>query len=275
MPDFRFQGSWADDATKLSWVVTRWYAPAQGRFISEDSPPGRAARPRLPPPLRLRRGGAGRGVGPRGTNDCRNRPVSRLASYWDRRVGDWHYTHNSGDFNSTVARDLLCFAAGLIWLPAALTCGAIGLGMDLRPKSKYEYHDIEYQYRYRTDYGGRAVKVKYFHGAEISGPDPYSFDGLPVGRRYVWDDHAFKVFDYHFDDRAKWWRTCSDDVRQDALSNYMNKCYWPQIGYWMYSATSARMLKYSNPDVPGDYSLASQIYVGKWPRYDWPGDPYK
>ena len=37
VPDFRFQGSWADDTTKLSWVVTRWYAPAQGRFLSEDS----------------------------------------------------------------------------------------------------------------------------------------------------------------------------------------------------------------------------------------------
>ncbi|MEO6628883.1 MAG: hypothetical protein ABIP03_09985, partial [Aquihabitans sp.] len=37
VPDFRFQSSWADDTTKLSWVVTRWYAGAQGRFISEDS----------------------------------------------------------------------------------------------------------------------------------------------------------------------------------------------------------------------------------------------
>ena len=37
VPDFRFQGSYADDTTKLSWAVTRWYAAAQGRFISEDS----------------------------------------------------------------------------------------------------------------------------------------------------------------------------------------------------------------------------------------------
>ena len=34
---FRFQGSWFDDTTSLSWVVTRWYAPNLGRFISEDS----------------------------------------------------------------------------------------------------------------------------------------------------------------------------------------------------------------------------------------------
>jgi len=34
---FRFQGSWHDTGTDLAWVVTRWYAPALGTFISEDS----------------------------------------------------------------------------------------------------------------------------------------------------------------------------------------------------------------------------------------------
>jgi RHS repeat-associated protein len=37
LPDFRFQGSWFDTATSLQWVVTRWYAPALGRFLTEDS----------------------------------------------------------------------------------------------------------------------------------------------------------------------------------------------------------------------------------------------
>jgi RHS repeat-associated protein len=37
LPDFRYQGSWYDATTSLSWVVTRWYAPALGRFLSEDS----------------------------------------------------------------------------------------------------------------------------------------------------------------------------------------------------------------------------------------------
>jgi RHS repeat-associated protein len=45
LPDFRFQSSWFDTTTELSWVVTRWYAPAQGRFISEDSLLGDPARP--------------------------------------------------------------------------------------------------------------------------------------------------------------------------------------------------------------------------------------
>jgi RHS repeat-associated protein len=37
LPDFRFQGSWYDATTSIQWVVTRWYAPALGRFLSEDS----------------------------------------------------------------------------------------------------------------------------------------------------------------------------------------------------------------------------------------------
>jgi RHS repeat-associated protein len=37
LPDFRFQGSWFDGATALQWVVSRWYAPSLGRFVSEDS----------------------------------------------------------------------------------------------------------------------------------------------------------------------------------------------------------------------------------------------
>jgi len=37
LPDFRFQGSWYDTTTDLSWVIARWYAPSLGRFVSEDS----------------------------------------------------------------------------------------------------------------------------------------------------------------------------------------------------------------------------------------------
>ncbi len=45
VPDFRFQSSWADDTTKLSWVVRRWYASVEGRFLSEDSLLGQPDRP--------------------------------------------------------------------------------------------------------------------------------------------------------------------------------------------------------------------------------------
>ena len=45
LPDFRFQGSWYDANTDLSWVITRWYAPSLGRFVSEDSLLGEPRNP--------------------------------------------------------------------------------------------------------------------------------------------------------------------------------------------------------------------------------------
>jgi RHS repeat-associated protein len=45
LPEFRFQGSWYDPTTDLAWVVARWYAPAQGQFVSEDSLLGDPADP--------------------------------------------------------------------------------------------------------------------------------------------------------------------------------------------------------------------------------------
>ena len=42
---FRFQGSWYDGNSDLSWVVTRWYAPTLGRFVSEDTLLGDPAIP--------------------------------------------------------------------------------------------------------------------------------------------------------------------------------------------------------------------------------------
>ncbi len=45
LPDFRFQGSWFDSATNLSWAVNRWYAPSLGRFVTEDSLLGYAEHP--------------------------------------------------------------------------------------------------------------------------------------------------------------------------------------------------------------------------------------
>jgi RHS repeat-associated protein len=59
-PPFRFQGSWSDEATGLSWAVSRWYAPALGRFISEDSLLG---EPSDPPSRHLYAYGAGEPVG--------------------------------------------------------------------------------------------------------------------------------------------------------------------------------------------------------------------
>ena len=41
----RFQGSWRDPATGLSWIISRWYAPELGAFVSEDSLLGEPVNP--------------------------------------------------------------------------------------------------------------------------------------------------------------------------------------------------------------------------------------
>jgi RHS repeat-associated protein len=45
MVDFRYQGSWYDTDTDLHWVITRWYAPTLGRFVSEDTLLGTPTNP--------------------------------------------------------------------------------------------------------------------------------------------------------------------------------------------------------------------------------------
>jgi RHS repeat-associated protein len=44
-PNFAFQGSWYDPTTQLAWAVARWYAPALGTFVSEDSLLGNSVTP--------------------------------------------------------------------------------------------------------------------------------------------------------------------------------------------------------------------------------------
>jgi RHS repeat-associated protein len=45
LPEFRFQGAWSDAQTMLTWMTTRWYSPALGRFISEDRIAGELSQP--------------------------------------------------------------------------------------------------------------------------------------------------------------------------------------------------------------------------------------
>jgi RHS repeat-associated protein len=103
---FRFQGSWYDDTASLSWVVTRWYAPGLGRFISEDTLLG---SPSDPPSRQLYAYGQGEPVG-------RWDPDGRLAY---RRGTRWG-RYNEADWNESAALLFLvrssfyvgCFAVG-------------------------------------------------------------------------------------------------------------------------------------------------------------------
>jgi RHS repeat-associated protein len=67
LPDFRYQGSFYDSNTDLSWAISRWYAGSLGTFLSEDTLLG---KPTDPPSRNLYAYGAGDpidGWDPRGT----------------------------------------------------------------------------------------------------------------------------------------------------------------------------------------------------------------
>ena len=76
---FRFQGAYTDDlrdtdnTNDLAWVITRWYAPTLGRFVSEDSLTG---EPIDPPSRHLYAYGQG---DPVGTWDPDGMKASRLS----------------------------------------------------------------------------------------------------------------------------------------------------------------------------------------------------
>jgi RHS repeat-associated protein len=117
---FRFQGSWSDDVTNLSWVVTRWYAPALGRFLSEDSLLG---EPADPPSRHLFAYGAGEPVGrwdPDGRFWYRWRATDDIDTVADRWLGAesrWRAIFNM-NLNRSQSYD---YSTGdCIWVPRGL-----------------------------------------------------------------------------------------------------------------------------------------------------------
>lgn len=123
VPDFRFQGSWADDAAGLSWVVTRWYAPGQGAFISEDSLLG---QPRDPDSRHLYAYGEGDPVGhwdPDGRWWHRVRAGDTLWGLADRylRSGlDWAWIFNVNRRLIARKNSYAIQVGWCIWIPESL-----------------------------------------------------------------------------------------------------------------------------------------------------------
>jgi RHS repeat-associated protein len=115
---FRFQGSWHDQATELAWVVTRWYAPSLGRFVSEDSLLG---EPVNPGSRHLYAYGAGEPVGtwdPDGRIDYPNWILLKKIDIWPSQLAYMHVTDVS-----TVA----CLVTATWWLAGGCAAWALTL----------------------------------------------------------------------------------------------------------------------------------------------------
>ncbi|HJP88998.1 MAG TPA: RHS repeat-associated core domain-containing protein [Candidatus Limnocylindrales bacterium] len=90
LPSFRFQGSWYDTSSALSWVITRWYTPVLARFVSEDSVLG---SPEVPAGRHLLAYGGGEPVArldPDGRDWCiYYSPCTISTVYLGKRPTDW------------------------------------------------------------------------------------------------------------------------------------------------------------------------------------------
>jgi RHS repeat-associated protein len=119
LPDFRFQGNWLDSQTNLAWIVTRWYAPALGRFISEDSLLG---DPIDPPSRHLYAYGAGEPVArwdPDGRFWKRLSATDTTFSLASRYLGSlrwWPYIYNMNRHHFKVPSSRN--AGACVWIPA-------------------------------------------------------------------------------------------------------------------------------------------------------------
>lgn len=87
-PEWRFQGSWHDAATDLSWVVARWYAPRLGTFTSEDP---RAGEPQSPSSRQLYVYGAGDPV----DRSDPSGQVSKTLAVRYRKTGSHDYVYDT------------------------------------------------------------------------------------------------------------------------------------------------------------------------------------
>jgi RHS repeat-associated protein len=156
---FRFQGSYYDATTDLSWVVTRWYAPTLGTFISEDSLLG---EPVDPPSRHLYAYGQGDPVG-RWDPDGRFWYKWRAGDTWSSVALKWLGRSNRyrALFNTNrnrIGPNATNFPAGrCVWVPRELWFETLTGNSCNNPSPKQITGDIKNDHRTR-----RAVKTFLF-----------------------------------------------------------------------------------------------------------------
>jgi RHS repeat-associated protein len=212
VPDFRFQSSWADDTTKLSWVVTRWYAAAQGRFISEDSLLG---EPRDPDSRHLYAYGEGEPVG---RWDPDGKAAYRPGALQWRKIRSWIDNETDWDiFRVGTGYGAVCVGAGAITGPTVVGAALVAVGcfvgataiayfsgtIELKSIKKYDL--------YVASYPARAVKLLVRPGVDRKYKEP------------LWAPTWTERLEYHFvryatypsgstGDRYRWgWYHCHRD----------------------------------------------------------------
>jgi RHS repeat-associated protein len=201
VPDFRFQSSWADDTTKLSWVVTRWYAPSMGTFISEDSLLGEPADPDSRHLYAYAQGD------PVGAWDPDGRAYKPGAQQWRRT----HYsTVDVSDFFIGGVTKIFALGCIIVSAPASGPLGALLIGsgcMAIQEAVMYGYNKVVDQHemrRYRiwvySSTAGYSVKEQMELGVKFVRED---IDGNRSDRT-IWSGTPVLRTEWRFETYGRW-----------------------------------------------------------------------
>ena len=197
LPDWRFQGSWSDTSTGLSWAVARWYDPALGSFISEDSLLGQPAAP------------GSRHLYAYGAGDPVNAwdPGGRYPS-----APNWHLWHSEITDTTSILKQnngwflsSLCISQGVLFAPLGTICsaGAAVLGVFI---GTIDVHKLVRSRVYYSTRPGLGILWTTEVGYRIWNQPPWGAPGF--WEPDVFDSHSdYRIQHWSFAKRAQW-QTC-------------------------------------------------------------------
>jgi RHS repeat-associated protein len=265
LPEFRFQGSWFDTASNLQWVVTRWYGPTLGRFISEDTLLGVPIQPASRHLYAYAEGEPINGYDPRGTfrteTDGGGRdseiwlPSDEPARQWRSLPGMTRIVDNTAiaQFVFGVAAQGLCFVGGTVTLVGGAGC-AIGVFMISDLWSKAAVHRIT---RETARYSVRDQGYGAYRAAEKGLKTIITLkDGTErILYRFAPYPSWLQISHYPKTELAyKWFDRC-----RSGFGQFLNSCATGRTSY--YEAKSFR--PWTDPPFKYGYVWRSL----KWPQY--------
>jgi RHS repeat-associated protein len=266
LPEFRFQGSWYDTSSALTWATSRWYAPSLGRFISEDTLLGQTDQPET---RHLYAYGAGDPLDkwdPTGHDNWYLDPVWTYVRHF------WRLMRSAGAIMdvttgfvclgvSLAAAALVPVGAAAIATSCTTAVALVTIGGIIVGGFPVERYDV-----YKSTYPGYAVKVVRRSGIE--------WDHLyPKPPTYQWNPIPHGIVEWRFDpSRYSTWHTCWSDPTNGVHKGFSGiidggACTGIYLFGWSLSgATSIQVEVWQRPW--NIYNPWFSYYnIGHWPSY--------
>ena len=250
LPDFRFQSSWADPVTSLSWVVTRWYAPALGRFISEDTLLG---EPRDPDSRHLYAYAAGDPVGAWDPDGRLANPEAPRWTLLGRR-----YLDVRGEFNDYgVGGNLLCLAADGIPYVGKVCDWGMSLLAFARDIDRVKFTRAYMYLTYSSTFPGLGVKITMRFVTYVT---QYDYEGGQVAPLRVQDPYVAEYTELRFPNAARaGWADC----RRVGTNDLRASCWTMASGLFRDFDIGGRVLTRTVYGCWPDY-VTTYLCRGQW-----------